>query len=212
MTFDIDPVAREIALRRWVLPACLHVPIAAVDEDAITTYIGEIVQVLSRGAPNRALLVRARKPPPIDDRLPIWELEGASVLHQRMQVWVHIGYSRYRRAYRQAFPDEDIAGKVLSHAMNRRTAALKGFAYVRLTPVSRGANSSSAFSENWAVELYGGPGQTPEKARRGAFIQYAALDGLMLMMDMKPGGGVMSAVNEAQALVEPRTSGARRSS
>lgn len=206
MNFKIDPVAREIALRRWVLPECLHVPVAAIDEEAIATYIGEIAQVLSRGQPNRALLVRTKEPLTIDDRLPIRDLEGVAVLHQKMQVWVHVGYSRYRSAYKRAFPEEDIAGKVLSHAMNRRTAILKGFAYVRLTPVSRGSNSSSAFSEDWGVTLYSAPGQTPEKARRGAFIQYADLPALMLMLDMKPGGGVMTAVNEAQALVKPRGS------
>ena len=121
-----------------------------------------------------------------------------------MQAWVHVGYTRYRNAYKRAFPGEDIAGKVLSHTMNRRIAVLKGFQYVRITPVSRGANSSSGFSENCGVTLYSAPGLTLERARRGAFIEYADLSDLMLMMDMKPGGGVMSAVNEGQALVEPR--------
>lgn len=121
-----------------------------------------------------------------------------------MQVWVHVGYTRYRNAYKKAFPSEDIADKVLSHTMNRRVAVLKGFQYVRITPVSRGANSSSGFTENWGVALHGAPGRTPEEARRGASIQYADLSDLMLMMDLKLGGGVMSAVNEGQALVEPR--------
>jgi hypothetical protein len=40
MPFLIDKAAREIALTQWVLPDCLHVPIAAVDEAAITAYIG----------------------------------------------------------------------------------------------------------------------------------------------------------------------------
>ena len=204
MTFKIDHIARDAALHRYVLPPCLHVPVAAVNEEAITTYIGDIVRVLAKGAPNKAFLVRAKEPPRIDDRLPIWEMEGSAVLHRQMQVWVHVGYTRYRNAYRRVLPLEDIAGKVLSHAMNRRVAVLKAFQYVRITPVSRSANSSSGFSENWGVALHGAPGQTPEKARRGAFIQYADLSELMLMMDLKPGGGIMSAVNEGQALVEPR--------
>ena len=33
-----DEKAREIALRAWKLPECLHVPIAAVSEAAIVTY------------------------------------------------------------------------------------------------------------------------------------------------------------------------------
>ena len=204
MPFKIDPTAREIALRRYVLPECLHVPTAAVDEEAITTYIGDVVQVLARGTPNKALLIRAKEPPPIDDRLPIWAMEGAAIFHRPMQVWVHVAYTRYRNAYQRAFPAEDISGKVLSHAMCRRVAVLKGFQYVRITPVSRGSNSSSGFTENWGVGLHGAPGQTPEKARRGALIQYADLSDLMLMLDLKLGGGIMNAVNEGQVLVKPK--------
>ena len=203
MPFKIDPIARDIALRQCVLPECLHVPVAALNDEAITNYIGDIVHILAKGTPNKAFLVQAKEPPPIDDRLPIWEMEGAAIFHRQMQVWVHVGYTRYRNAYQRAFPTEEIAGKVLSHAMNRRIAVLKGFQYVRITPISRGSNSSSGFSEKWGVALYGGPGQTSEKARRGAFIRYADLSDLMLMMDIKVGGGVMSVVNEGQALVEP---------
>lgn len=204
MPFKIDRIARDIALRRYVLPECLHVPIAAVTEEAITIYIGDIVQTLSKGTSNNAFLVQAKKPPSIDDRLPIWEMEGAAILHRQMQVWVHVGYTRYRPAYKKAFSTEEITNKVLSHAMNRRVAILKGFRYVRITPVSRGSNSSSGFTENWGVALHGAAGQTPEKARHGAFIQYADLSDLLLMMDLKLGGGVMSLVNEGQALVKPR--------
>lgn len=204
MPFKIDQVARDIAVRRYDLPECLHVPIAAVNEDAITTYIGDIMQILAKGTPNKAFLVQAKEPPPIDDRLPIWEMDGAAILHRKMQVWVHVSYTRYRNAYQRAFPTEDIAGKVLSHMMNRRIAVLKGFQHVRITPVSRGSNSSSGFTENWGVALHGAPGQTPEKARHGAFIQYADLCDLMLMMELKLGGGIMSVVNEGRALVEPR--------
>lgn len=206
LTFDIDHVARDIAFRRYVLPECVHVPIAALNEESITIYIGEIVKILAKGTPNKAFLVRTKEPPPIDASLPIWEMEGSAVLHRRMQVWVHVGYTRYRNAYRRAFPTEDIAGKVLSHSMNRRVAVLKGFQYVRITPVSRGSNSSSGFSENWGVALHGALGQTPEKARHGAFIQYADLPALILMIDLKLGGGVMSVVNDGQTLVEPRLS------
>lgn len=205
MLFKIDPVARDIALHRYVLPECLHVPTAALDEAAIATYIGDIIEVLAKGTPNRAFLVQAKEPPPFDDRLPIWEMEGAAILHRRMQVWVHVGYTLYRKAYQKAFPTEDIAGKVLSHAMNRRIAVLKGFQYVRITPVPRGSNSSSGFSENWGVALHGAAKRTPEKAQRRAFIQYADLPDLMLMMGMKLGGGIMNMVNEGQSLVKPKS-------
>jgi hypothetical protein len=108
MPFLTDNAAREVALTRWALPECLHFPIAAVDEAAITTYVGEIEQVLTDGSPRRALLVRAKEPPKIDTQFPIWELPTSGILHERRQVWVHIGFTRYRRAYRKAFPDEAI--------------------------------------------------------------------------------------------------------
>jgi hypothetical protein len=205
MPFLIDNAGREVALRQWGLPDCLHVPTAAVDEAAISSYVGEIEEVLADGSPRKALLVKSREPPSIDEQLPIWDIPGSTILHERRQVWVHIGFTRYRRAYRKAFPDHPIEDKVLSHALNRRMAALMGFAYVRITPNSRGCNSSSAFSEQWGVSLHATPEQIAANKRRGAFIHYADLSALMVMMDMKLGGGVMDAVNEGQKLVSPRT-------
>src|SRR3954453_14686907 len=121
-----------------------------------------------------------------------------------MQVWVDVTYTRYRRAYRAAFPDEALGDRIISHTMNRRVAVLKGFRFVRLTPTSRAANSSSAFSEGWGVALHGTPEQMAANRRRGAFIQYADLTELMLMLDLRLGGGVMGAVNAGQSLVRPR--------
>ena len=55
MPFKIDQIARDIVLHRYVLPECLHVPVAAVSEESITTYIGDIVEVLSRGTAKKGL-------------------------------------------------------------------------------------------------------------------------------------------------------------
>jgi len=204
MAFLIDHAAKEAALRRYGVPECLHVPIAAVDEAAIQNYIGEIQQALGRGSPAKAFVVQVKEPPPVDMRFPIWDIAASKIFHQRTQVWVHVNYTRYRHAYRKAFPLEDINDKILSHTMNRRVAALKGFQYVRITPTSRGANSSSAFSEGWAVAFHGSREQMAANKRRGAFIQYADLTDLMLMLDMRLGGGIMDAVNVAQRLIDPR--------
>lgn len=59
----IDEIAREIAIRSYALPECLHVPIAAVDEGAISTYVGEILQLLGGRLKPKALLVRGKEPP-----------------------------------------------------------------------------------------------------------------------------------------------------
>jgi hypothetical protein len=210
MVFHTDPVAREIALKRWTLPECLHVPVAAVDEQAIRTYIGDIERVLSSGVPPKAFLVAAKEAPVLDPRLPICELPACSVLHQRQQVWVHISFTRYSAAWRRAFPDRPVGKKVLAHMMNRVIAAHKGYNYVRITPTSRGCNSSSSTSEGWGKNLYSEPephltlAEVQLKRRQGAFVQYADLPDLMVMLDIWPGGGVMAAVNEAQNLVTSR--------
>ena len=203
MPLLIDRIAKDIALRRWVLPECLHVPTAAVDEAAISNYIGKIERILIGGSPNRALLVRAGTLPTIDPLLPISQVASSEILHRPMQVWVHVEYGGYRRAYKKAFPHENIDGKVLSHALNRRIAGLQGYQYVRIIPVSRRSNSSSAFSEQWGVALHTTPAQVEANKKLGAFIRYADLADIMLMMDMKLGGGVMDAVNEAQKLLRP---------
>lgn len=200
----IDEIARERARRRYGLAPCLHVPIAAVDENAISTYVGTILETLSGRGTRRAFLVRAYDAPPIDPCFPIWDHTASEIFHRPLQIWVDVRYNSYRAAYRRGFPDEHLGGAVLSHAMNRRVAALKGFNFVRITPTSRGANSSSAFSENWGVALYTTPHQSEIERRQGAFIGYADLTELMLLLDMKLGGGVMGAVNEGMKLTRPR--------
>lgn len=201
MKYKIDQTAKDIAIKKWVLPECLHVPIGAVNELAIVEYIGEIKNVLSHRTPNRALLVKAKKPPNIDDRLPIWKLTKSQDFHHPTQVWVHIKYSRYRNAYKVAFPFENIDGKVMAHILNRRIAALKGFDYVRVTPISRGSNSSSGFSEKWGVGIHRSGKMKRISRNQEPFIQYADLSDLLVMMDIKIGGGITDVVNEAQKLV-----------
>ena len=147
----VDEIARDLAVTRYGLAKCLHVPIGAVDEAAISTYVGEVQKVLSGGSARMALLVLAKAPPPRDPGFTIWDLDGCRILHQQLQVWMDAAYTSYRRAYRAAFPDEELGDRILSHAMNRRVAALKGFQFVRLTPTSRAVNSSSAFSEGWGA-------------------------------------------------------------
>jgi hypothetical protein len=97
----IDEIAKGIAVRRWGLPECLHVPVAAVDEDAIHTYVGEVLQVFGGRSPPKALLVKVKDPPPRDERLPIWSIARSKIFYKEMQVWVDVSYTRYRPAYRE---------------------------------------------------------------------------------------------------------------
>lgn len=200
--FAIDAYAKEIALTRYGLPPCLHVPVAARDEYAIQKYIGNISLVLMEGSPNGALLVEPHETPAINNRLPIWRLKEAALLHCPKQVWVHVDYSGYRKAYVKAFPGEDLTGLVIDHVLNRRVARLKGFHYLRIVPISSAANSSSGgLSEKWAVEYHGTPEMIRRNAESPAFIQYADLADIVKILNIKTGGSLQDPVNEAQALV-----------
>jgi hypothetical protein len=150
----------------------------------------------------KAFLVRAYDPPEPDVRLPIWDDPEAALLRQPLQVWGHVDCRAYRQAYASAFPTQKLRGRVLDHVMNRRVARIKGFAFLRIVPISRAANSSSGgLCEKWAV------GHAVSSAMNGStqgFIQYADLADIVKMLDMKTGGSLQDPVNDAQALVRPR--------
>lgn len=194
----IDPAAYAQATREWVVPECLHQPIVAIDSSAIEDHVGEIVTVLS---PGRALLVRAFGAPSADLRLPIFGHPNIEALFQPLQVWVSPSYTRYRQAWRRALGDSDIQHKVLHHIFNRRMAKLRGFGFIRLAPISRSANSSSAFTEGWGVAL-NTPDYVARLNARGLRIQYADLGSLMVMLDISLGGAVQEVFRIGQNLIE----------
>jgi hypothetical protein len=153
--------------------------------------------------PDKALLIEAYAPETADARMAIWDHPESVVLHLPRQVWVHVDYRAYRRAYLQAFPDFDLTGLVLDHVMNRRVARLKGFEYLRVVPISRGANSShGSLSEGWAVEYHSSPEMQEKNWASQAAVQYADLSDIVKMLNMQGGGSLMDMVNEAQKLVE----------
>lgn len=198
----IDELARACARDRYALPLCLHIPVAARDRQAIETYIGRVERVLLPS--HTALLVHAFDLPAIDPSLPIWEKPGVGVLRRQTQVWVHVDERRYRAAYTSAFPEEEIGDQILDHVLNRRVARLKGFHFLRIVPISRGANSSSGgLSEKWAVAYHSTPEMIAKNAIAPPFIQYADLADLVKMLDVKTGGSLQDPVNEAQAWVRP---------
>lgn len=195
-----DPAGKERWLRRAGMPESLLVPIAATDLQALQRHVGMSCEAAPRTRPGNAYCV-ATQCGPLRSNLPIWQHPKADILDAHIQVWVDIRYSGYRRAYRAAFPDEDLTASVIHHVMNRRYAQLHGFRYVRLVPISRSTNSSSAFTENWGVALT--QDGTLRSRRNEADIAYAGLDDIMAMLDMPAGGGVMENVRQAAALLEP---------
>ena len=199
----IDPHATHIPQASGLLP-CLYIPIAARDVNAIERYVGRILERLAPGPLSNALLVEAHEPEKPDERLAIWRLPEAAVLHYPRQVWVHVDYKAYRRAYQRAFPNVDLTGLVLDHVMNRRVARLKCFTYVRIMPISREANSShGSLSEGWGVEHQSAPRMRQINKVSQAVVQYADLADIVKMLNMQGGGSLMDIVNEAQKLVDP---------
>src|SRR6185503_19428643 len=173
---NVDQHAKEKAIRQYGLHPCLHVPIAARNEEAIEKYVGNICEILTPTLVHKALLVRAYEPSARNPKLPIWKLGESSILHYPQQVWVHVDCRAYRSAYARAFPNQDLQGLVLDHILNRRAARLKRFDYLRIVPISRGANSSSGgLPEKWGVTYHNTPSMIKINAASPAFIQYADL-------------------------------------
>lgn len=187
------------------LPPCLHVPVAARNEEAIQRFIGVIAGYEIPRAPQNALLVDIYDPPELDLSLPIWDLPESAILHSRRQLWVDVRYSGYRKAYAKAFPDADLATRVLDHVLNRRVARIKGFRYLRVVAISRAANSSSGgLSEKWAVEYQGSPEMIEWNKEHPMSIQYADLADIVKMLSIKTGNSLQDGVNESQKLVRAK--------
>lgn len=200
--FDIDVIAKEEALRRFGLNPCLHIPVAARDLNSITRYIGSIECELSKKGTNNAFLVSTPPVCDIDTRLPVWEMDRSKFFHCTQQVWVHVDYNNYLYAYKKALPSENLSGLVLDHVMNRRIARLKHFKYLRLIPVSKSVNTSSAYSEKIGVEYH--KTESMQKLHLNSLknIQYADFCDIVKILNIKPGGGVMGTVNDLQYLVD----------
>jgi hypothetical protein len=197
-----DPHAVRIPQQSGLLP-CLYIPVAARSRAAIETYVGTIERELSHRDSSKALLVRSYEPEKPDERLAIWKHPEVAVLHARLQVWVHVDYSAYRRAYLRAFPEIELKGFVLDHILNRRIARLKGFQYLRIVPISRQANSShGSLSEGWGVAYHSSPEMLAKHKASKAEVQYADLSDIVKMLNMEGGGSFMENVNDAQKLVD----------
>ncbi|MFT7472705.1 MAG: hypothetical protein ACI8XU_002608 [Kiritimatiellia bacterium] len=199
---EIDPVAKTEVVEKWAMPASLHLPISARDKNSLFRFIGKLVRELSSANTDKAFLIRVPPPATINKKLAVWSIPESNALHQPLQVWVHVDYRNYRKAYISAFPEEDISSMVIDHVLNRRLAKIKGFNYVRLLPISRSANSSSgALSEQWGIKYHSSPRMRQINQEKGNYIQYADLSDLVKMLNLNTGGGVMDAVNDAQSLL-----------
>ena len=186
------------------LPKCLWLPIAARDEAAVEKYVGR-TQVVSGRTPNKALLVEYHGAVSAPDQgLHIWKVPGSELLHAPRQIWVHVNYTGYRRAYEKNMPASGLAGHVIDHVVNRRFARLLGYQFVRLAPISREANTSSG----------GGPEKESVKAQQGDYgppnrskanVCYADPSDIVKMLNLRTGHFPLPGVAEAMRWMYPDT-------
>jgi hypothetical protein len=159
--------------------------------------------VVVGGPADQVLLVACYAPLEREESLPIWGHKNAVVLHCPKQVWAHVDFRHYRKAYKECLPDVDVRGLVIDHVMNRRVARVKGFPYVRLVAITRGANSSSGgLCEKWQLAYHSSERMREINGNSRASVQYADLADLVKMLDMKTGNSIQDGVNEAQVLVD----------
>jgi hypothetical protein len=214
----IDPSANTFGL-----PPCLHLPIAAADIEAITKYVGTVVDriVASDGRFN-ALCIEPYNPLlPEDPRVALWHEPNAAYyrqqLHPGKQVWVHVDFRRYRAAYLRFGMSAPAPGHVLDHVQNRQAIRLRGYShpYLRLCPVSRAVNTSGGVNaggegmeKGYVRSLLAASSDEPDGplaqfARRK--IIYADPMDITKMLNIAPGTQVLNGVRDTMQLLYPRT-------
>ena len=204
------PIPIDHRAQTYGLPECLWIPIAVTDEAAVEKYVGK-TEVISGRTPNKAFVVThhgAIAPP--DEGLGVWKVPGAEVLQASRQVWVHINYTGYRRAFERHMRKCDIEACVIDHVANRRFSRLLGYKYVRLLPISRGANTSSG----------SGPEKESVKAQQGVYgplhrdegeVCYADPSDILKMLNLKTGHFPLPGVAGALKLMYPDIAGTAKS-
>jgi len=135
------------------LPLDLIVPIAAADLEAIETYVGTIqVRILGRKRPTNAVVVVAHQPSR-NPQVPLWDQREADQYYRRLhpsrQLWVHVDYTGYRRAWKRLGFGEITRQVFLDHIRNRAAVRLSGYRhpFLRVCPVSRDTNTSAGLDK-----------------------------------------------------------------
>lgn len=134
------------------LPSDLVVPIAAADLQAIETYVGAIkMRVPGRKRATNAVVVEANRPVR-NPLVPLWEQDDGDdyyeQLHPSLQLWVHVDYRGYRRAWTRLGLGELTRDVVLDHVLNRAVVRLTGYRhpFVRMCPISQETNTSGGLN------------------------------------------------------------------
>lgn len=132
-----------------------------------------------------------------NNKLHIWKIKEAEIIHCLKQVWVNVNYTNYRKAYNKAFPEQDLTNLVIDHVMNRRVARLKGFEYLRVIPISRAANSSSGnYAEKYGFTYHNTNHMKQLNKKYQPFIQYADIVDIVKMLNINTGGKIQEGIKE----------------
>ena len=135
---------------RFGLPKCLWIPIAAKNIGAIEQFVGKITgkRVNQAGRVN-AILVETKPYNVLENsRVKLWKHPQADLYRARLyparQVWVHVDYSSYRKAYIKFCMPDIPSEYFLDHIQNREAIRLRDYShpFLRLCPVSRIVNTS----------------------------------------------------------------------
>ena len=216
-THMIDPSSQTFGL-----PPSVLIPIAARSATTIKKYVGHVVDAKQgRDGLTTAVLIEPFSTPDISTTdIRLWKEDHSGEyfdrLHPDQQVWVHVDYGAYRKAY-VSFGMPDIPdGYFLDHIQNREAIRLRGYShpYLRLCPVSHTVNTSGGHQS-------GGEGMekaylqqlpNPSAARQEAFeranaceIIYADPMDLCKMLNMPPGTGTLPGVADLHRLIYPES-------
>lgn len=191
-----------LGVQTFGLPSDLTVPIAAADLEAIETYVGTIQKrVPGRKRPVNAVVVNPHQPSR-DARVPLWEEPEADEYYQRLhpqsQLWVHVDYTGYRKAWQRLGFGELTREVFLDHVQNREAVRLGNYShpFLRLCPISRKTNTSGGLDSGAEGmekaemrKLKQKPEQTRERVERCLAAPMVLADPIDLtkMLDIPPG-------------------------
>lgn len=196
------------------LPKSLQIPIAAKDVASIRVYVGDIADtVVARSGRTNALKVKTRVPATLEPDISLWghprAEEFLQALYPDFQLWVHVDYSGYRKAWGQLEMPLIPSGHVLDHLSNRKATRERGYfqPYIRLTPVSREVNSNAGHQRGGEglereymlhVQSLPEPQRTQLLEHMRTDIVYADPMDLTKMLNVPPGTHVLEGVREMQ--------------
>jgi len=198
------------AAPRFGLPPSLWIPIAAAAVADIETYVGRVVRCVAQPATGRvdAVLVESKARTPKESNVPLWRsplaADAEARLHPPRQVWVHVDYAGYRKAYVEFGMPPIPVNHFLDHVQNRIAVRLRDYAhpYLRLCPVDRRVNTSGgheAGGEGMEKRFLAGRNLPPPLNK----IIYADPMDLTKMLNIAPGTQVLTGVRDTQALFYP---------